>query len=95
MTEQDFEKAQGFLKQVVKGVSAPGTGFGPGEFGFTADPGNVSKEQIEEEFFRHCNYAAWKFEKGDVLFEKGIVENGMKVFIHKLSPELMKKIKNL
>ena len=93
MTEQDFEKAKDFLEFVVEGSQAPGTGFGPGEFGFTVDPGNVSKEQIEEEFFRHENDADWKFEKGDVLFERGIVENGLKVFIIKLSPELIEKTK--
>jgi len=94
MNEKDFEKGFEFLKRTVKGSGAEGTGFGPGEFGFTVDPGNLSIEKVKDDFFRlENNDTDWRFEKGDVVFVKGVVEDGLNIFIHKLSPELIEKTK--
>ena len=93
MTEQDFEKAKDFLKQVVEGTNQ--FGFCSGEMGIFFNPDNLCEEKAKRDWLKHSNDGApFIFEENDIVFVEAInPENNHKVYIEKLSPELIAKTK--
>lgn len=95
MTEQDFDKANEFLKHVINGTDQ--FGFRSGEIGIFFNPDNLSKDEAKKDWLYHSNDGApFSFEDDDIVFVEAIYPDTNRIiYIEKLSPELIKKTKKL
>ena len=92
MTDSNFKKAQEFLKQVIEGTDQ--FGFHSGEMGIFFNPDKLSKEDAKRDWLRHTNEdSPFEFEVDDIIFEEAVdPETKQKVYIEKLSSELIKRV---